>query len=117
MQEELIGKLEQKYPGIALKHVQTSMRNDAYRVMKTFTEMASNTITAMDVQKTKKLLNDAFELWSDGCYEVKNAISNEFLYTISILMDSRPEINKNLMPLMCNEFKEELRKLHYTSLP
>ena len=91
MQNELINRLEAKYPGVYSKQVAIGPKNTVYKVMQAFTDIACETIMAKNMQKTNALLTDAYELWNDGCNEVKNAVNNVFLYSLSILMDTKPE--------------------------
>jgi len=117
MQTELINILEDNHPGMFVTRISTESKNCVYKMMQIFTDLACETIKEKNVQKIKDLLDEAAELWAEGCYEIKNAINNVFLYSLSTLMALRPEVNQTVIPLLCPQFLKELQYQQFSDLP
>ena len=89
------------------------MRNKAdknvYQQMLRFADVTKNLIMKGNIQRAKLCLQKAEELFNNGTSEIKNAISNVYLYSVSSFMEIHHCSISDLFPAdLKSEYKKQV---------
>ena len=86
-----------------------------YKSVKVFADASLELCEAGKMKKLERFLQVAWKLFKEGNETVKNGILNVYLFTLSIVMDEKAALRKQIEQLMPRDLYNEYRRLHYVS--
>lgn len=97
-----------------IKQMKNSINKTAYSQMQRFANITKTFIIQGNIGRAKRCLQTAEEIFNLGTAEIKNAVANVYVYSISSFMEIHYCNIKNLFP---ESLKAEYQKQINTSYP
>lgn len=92
----------------------TKSKPNIYKQAQNFADVTKTLIAKGNINRTKKCLQIAEEIFVNGTSEVKNAISNIYLYSVSSFMEIHNCNIKGLLPASLQ--KEYIKQVNASGL-
>lgn len=89
--------------------MRTTIKRTIYTEMQRLAEVTKSCIVQGNIERAKKCISAAEHLYNNGTTEIKNAISNVFLFSLTTFMEMHHCSIKNLLPAsLINEYKKQI---------
>jgi hypothetical protein len=108
------GLLEANVPGL---EIEQSVECNLIKIIDGFARYTIDLIKKGNLSAIKNCFGAAEQMLTDGSSEVRNAIENVYMFSISIFFDMAHAVSNQVKELLPAQLMEEYHKQIYTSHP